>query len=465
MFYLSIFDLTGRLHPVLVHLPIGILLLACFFQWLTLKRRFIILYPAIPIALFWGMISAVASCISGFLLSKSDDYDMQLVSRHQWLGISVAFVSLILYFLHKRSVNDKILRWASMGLVILIFITGHLGGSLTHGSGYLSASFNKEDKKGKAIPAIPNVQEAVVYSDIVRPLLENRCYNCHGPNKQKGKLRLDAQEYILKGGKTGNTILPGAPGESELIERMLLPVNDDDHMPPKEKPQLTPNEIALLHWWISTGADFTKKVKELEQTDKIKPVLSALQSGTEGPRSLTDIPETAVKKANDTVLHKLKQAGVMVTPVMLNSNYLSASFVTANKRTDSIILLLEPLVKQLVWLNLGNTSISDKALQTVGKLTNLSRLHLNNTAVSDSGLFHLRSLARLQFVNLSATGITEKGMKQLNALKEIKSIYLYKTAVNKNAWAEIKKIFPKATIDSGGYKVPTFITDTTEIKF
>ena len=99
--FLSIFDFIAPLHPVLVHLPIGILLLACFFQWLTINNRYVFLQPAIPVALFWGMIGAVVSCITGYLLSLSGDYDAQLASRHQWFGIAVAVFSFILYVLYK----------------------------------------------------------------------------------------------------------------------------------------------------------------------------------------------------------------------------------------------------------------------------------------------------------------------------------------------------------------------------
>ena len=81
--FLSILDFIGHLHPLLVHLPIGILLLACFFQWLTLSNRFVFLQPAIPVALFWGMISAIASCISGYLLSQRGDYEAELANLHQ----------------------------------------------------------------------------------------------------------------------------------------------------------------------------------------------------------------------------------------------------------------------------------------------------------------------------------------------------------------------------------------------
>ena len=148
--FLSILDLTGRLHPLLVHLPIGILLLGCFFQWLTVNNRFVFLQPVIPVILFWGTISAIASCISGYILAGSGDYDDILVSRHQWLGISVAVASLILYLLYQFSIGESTARWASLFLIVLISITGHLGGSLTHGSGYLSEGFNKTQQKGPA---------------------------------------------------------------------------------------------------------------------------------------------------------------------------------------------------------------------------------------------------------------------------------------------------------------------------
>src|SRR5690606_32568807 len=266
----AISDLLGRFHPVLVHLPIGILLLACFFQILTIKDRFTILQPAIPVMFFWGMISAVLSCITGLMLYRSGDYEGVLVERHQWLGITVAIASLVLYMLYQLSIGERSARIFSITIIILITITGHLGGSLTHGPDFLTEGLDSGDEPEMVMKPIPDIQEAVIYKDVVQPLLQARCYNCHGSNKQKGKLRLDEQQYILKGGKDGPVIDPGKADESELIERLMLPLTDEDHMPPREKPQLTPSQISLLHWWISTGAPFDKKVKDLEQTDRIK---------------------------------------------------------------------------------------------------------------------------------------------------------------------------------------------------
>lgn len=464
---LSVSDFIGRFHPVFVHLPIGILLLACLFQWLMIKDRFAVLQPAIPVTLFWGMISAIASCISGYLLSTTGDYDVQLVSRHQWLGISVAVVSLILYVLHKRSVSGRTARIVSLGLFLLIAVTGHLGGSLTHGSTYLTEGLNAgaADKKGAVIPPIPNIQDAVVYNDMVKPLFEARCYSCHGPNKKKGKLRLDTEEFILKGGESGKTIIAGDAEASDLIERLLLPQDNDDHMPPKEKPQLTQHEIALLHWWVSSGAHFSKKVKDLQQTEKIKPVLLALQKGdaSEVENKLSDVPETEVSKADDAVIKKLQAAGVIVAPVAQNSNYLSVNFVTAVSTADSVMKLLGSLKKQLLWLKLNNATVNDHTIEFVKECKAITRLQLSHTAITDKAMATIKLLPQLQSLNLVGTKVTAEAVLQLQSLKTLKHIYLYKTPVSRNNWAVLQKAFPSTRIDSGNYVVPLLATDTIRV--
>ncbi len=464
MILLSLFDVAGRLHPVLVHLPIGILLLACGFQWMVSYPKYAAIQPAIPVTLFLGVLSAIAACITGLFLSQSGDYDETLVNRHQWLGIGVMVVSLVLYLLHRFSSRAATLRWVSLMLIFLVMITGHMGGSLTHGSDYLTEGLDTDEIKGPAIKPIANIAEAKVYTDMVEPLLKARCYSCHGPNKMKGKLRLDGPELIMKGGKTGKAVLPGQPGESEMIHRLLLPKEDEDHMPPKEKTQLTENEVALLHWWISTGADFTKKTKELEQTEKIKPVLLALQPGaaTEVEKSAADLPAAEVPTADEAVIKKLQEAGVPAVPVALGSNYLSANFVNA-ATTESSLEMLAPLQKQLVWLNLGSTAITDAGMPALSKLGNLRKLNLNNTAVTDKGLEALKSNTHLQYLNLVGTKVSVKGVLALKNLAELKSIYLYQTNVKGTDWAALRKAFPRAMLDSGGYTVPSLPKDTSEV--
>ena len=192
---LSFIEFLGHFHPLLVHLPIGILFIALMLYWMSLKEKYASLRPALPVILLAGSIAAFASCITGYLLSISDDYDQSMVSWHMWMGIAVTLVSLMLYAKEKYplfAINKMLL---SAGLFVLLMITGHLGGSLTHGSDYLTKPFWQmlapDSAVGTIIKPIANVPEAVAYTDIISPILESKCYGCHNANKQKGGLRMD----------------------------------------------------------------------------------------------------------------------------------------------------------------------------------------------------------------------------------------------------------------------------------
>jgi len=457
---MNIPEFIGRFHPLLVHLPIGILLLAALFQLLALKPKYAMLHSATSIALFWGMIFAIISCISGYLLSQSGDYDEELVSTHQWFAITTAAVSLIAYLFNRW--ENEFAKWVILLMVPLIFITGHLGGSLTHGSDYLTKGFSKDSTTEKEFKPIADVQEASVYADIVQPIFENKCYSCHNKSKKKGGLRLDQPAFILKGGKDGEVVKPGNAEESDMMKRLLLPRNEEDHMPPKEKPQLKDNEIALLHWWIATGATFDKKAKELEQPEKIKPILLALQK--EVKKVIPDLPQTPVDKADEKAIQKLKDSGIIVFPVARNSNYLKANFVTVDTITYNDIVLLLSIKKQLVWLNLGQQSIPDSLLTLIGQLTNLTRLQLDNTPITDKGIISLQSLSNLQYLNLVGTRVTSQGLIQLKGLSSLQAIYIYKTFINPLEWSMLKSNFPKVTLDTGGYKIRFLESDTMIVK-
>jgi len=459
----NITEFIGRFHPVFVHLPIGILLVAALFQWLSRKEKYQSLSTAVSIALFWGMISAILSCISGYLLSNSGDYDGDLISNHQWFGIAVASISILAYGLNRRN-KDNI--WITGLMVLLIIITGHLGGSITHGSDYLFKAFSNSDSNvitAKRVP-IPDINDAVVYNDIIRPILTAKCYKCHGPDKQKGKLRLDMPDLILKGGKGGLVLVGGNVDESELIKRILLAKDNDDHMPPLEQPQLTKSELELLHWWVSSGADFNKKVNALVQTDKIKPVLLALQSEevTEDVK-LSDVPAEPVEIADAVSIRKLQERGIALTAVAQNSNYLSANFVAVEALTQNDLQLLDPISKQLIWLKFGDSNLNDQMLASISVLSSLTRLSLERTAITDQGIGQLKNLNQLQYLNLIGTKVSAKGLEQLNGLQELRQIFLFQTLIQPAEANQLKKLFPKAMIDFGGYKLQSLESDTTEL--
>jgi uncharacterized membrane protein len=462
--FISIIDFAGRFHPLLVHLPIGFLLLGIILLWLSRNSRFAM--PPIVLKTIWllGSLSALASSVSGYLLSLSAEYDADTVNWHMWMGISVTVVAFLL-FLNPTVYKRKITYILSVLLAVLITITGHLGGTLTHGEGYLTGKAETESAPVTPTKNITDVQEAKLYEDIVQPVLQTKCYSCHGLQKQKGKLRMDNPQFLLKGGKNGEIVIAGKADESEMIKRILLPDSDKKHMPPKQKPQLTEKENMLLHWWIEQGADFTKKVKEIQQPNKIKPILLALQAGNRTVvKDSVFIPAEPVEQADQKIIQSLKDRGVIVLPVAANSNYLTVSFVSLTNVTKQDLNWLAALQKQLVSLKIGNTNINDSALAIIGKCSQLVFLQLNNTKITDNGISFLSSLQHLRSLNIVGTAISSKGLQALQKLKSLQSVYMYQSKVTAADWPVLKKMFPNTILDSGGYSLQKLMTDTVFLK-
>lgn len=461
---LTISQFIGHLHPVLVHLPIGILILGALFHLLSAADTYAFLRPVVRITYLLGAIGAIASCISGYLLSQTSDYDTQLVTLHQWFGIAVATISLLLYLLLTFRPNTLLLRVLAVVVLIGITITGHYGGSLTHGSAYLFVGLKGTTSSKTAIPPVPNIQQAKVYPQLIEPLLKNRCYSCHGAEKQKGKLRLDNKENMIKGGEEGSVLVEGKADESELIKRLLLSLDNEDHMPPKEKTQLSQEEIALLKWWIDQGADIHKTVAELTPTSAISTILPLFQSGSHKPQEENnDWLNKKVEAADASALQDLKNAGVVVLPVQQNSNYLSVNFITTAV-TPALLAAVNKLDKQLVYLELAYTALHDDDMKALSSLKNLVQLNLRGTAITDQGLVHLNGLKQLTTLNLVETKVSGKGLSELKDLNKLKNIYLYKTSVSKQDLASLKALFPGTALDTGGYQVSTLATDTTIVR-
>jgi hypothetical protein len=126
--------------------------------------------------------------------------------------------------------------------------------------------------------------------------------------------------------------------------------------------------------------------------------------------------------------------------------------------------LLLPLKKQLVWLKLGNTKITDASMNMIAQCTNLTMLKLDSTAVTDKGLAKLATLSQLQSINLVGTKITAQGLLQLKDIKPLQSVYFYHTGIKNTDWQTLAKAFPKTRLDSGGYQIPYLETDTMLVK-
>jgi mono/diheme cytochrome c family protein len=96
----------------------------------------------------------------------------------------------------------------------------------------------------------PSASQIEFFEKSVRPVLAANCFECHGPMKQKGRLRLDSRPMMMEGGSSGPALMPGNPKESLLIQ--AIHYNDSPKMPPKGK--MSDTEIAILTQWVQQGA-------------------------------------------------------------------------------------------------------------------------------------------------------------------------------------------------------------------
>ena len=466
----SFFTLTGRLHPLLVHLPIGILLLAIFLEILSGRERYRGLKPAADLSLLIGFLCAVVSCVTGLLLSQSGDYDESVVNVHQWLAISLTIVSGILYVtLHGKPMTRQggVL---TTGMVVLLILTGHWGGTLTHGPGYLTANLEPV-ASAPALRPIADVQGAAVYSDLVQPVLHDNCYGCHRAGRVKGGLRLDLPDAIMKGGKDGPVIVPGQAATSLLIKRILLPLDDDHHMAPKDKNQLTIREIQLLKWWVDNGAPFDKPVRSLHQDTVAAAMLLAFHNGTAAPVAASpvtniadsDLPMGQVGPAPAEAVKVLRAAGAVVLPIDQASNYLSVDL--AGKPVSKEVLHAIPMLKdQLVSLKCSWSRVGDEVVSAAAGCPLLVRLWLDNTGITGANLDALRGLGHLKYLNLTGDAVGAAQVAGLKGAPKLAEIYLYQTKVGRGDWDALRRDFPRAVLDSGGYGIPFLPTDTAIVR-
>ena len=440
MTLLDITTFSGHLHPLVVHLPIGFILLGVVFEIASYSKKYANLKPAVSIALLMGFISAGLACVFGYVLSLSGEYDQDILRQHKFSGIILAIILGILFIIKTGSakksifIGDKLFTVILSGLTIFMTYSGHLGASLTHGNDYLTIKtlMTKEREKPSS------VDEAMIFEDVVQPILKSKCAQCHREGKSKGSLSVESLQTLYKGGKNGPAIIAGKPGESELYKRITLDPENKDYMPKDGKTPLTKSEIKIIKWWIEKGnAVGGKKIVELKNTDAIKLQVGSYlgiggtASTGEEEHAFNQLVNPDIPAHIDTMhVGELRKKGLMVrfmlkNPVMLDITLPAASGIKAADFKDHIL----PLAKNIIWLNLSSNNFIDADLSFLKSFTNLEKLRLENNPITDEISNSLSALKHLESVNLNRTKITDAAILNLNKNAAIKRIYTLETAV------------------------------------
>ncbi|MEY2834943.1 MAG: hypothetical protein RLZZ557_605 [Bacteroidota bacterium] len=439
-------ELIGRFHPLLVHLPIGIFTLLLIMEILGSLKRFSHLSESTHFILLSGIVSSVLSLLTGYILSFENANNQVLVDNHMWMAI-VTTIGYGLYYWQKNRISHyPKLKWPVIGLLFIsLIITGHQGGSLTHGEGFLQVSRQNNETQSWPVPVITELEKANVYSQMVQYTLNTKCVSCHGGEKQKGKLRLDDSKWLEAGGKSGKSINRNDPAASELLKRILLEEIHDEHMPPKGKPQLTAFEKTILQWWIETGASFEKTVEETGPDSVIMNSINAFKSAISNPSSPPK-ERKSISQVKSTVLEELAQAGWGVTPIAANSNYIRVTSHNLEMPVNKALEILKKAGTNIVELKLSGKAVNDTSLSMIAGFSNLESLWVDNNAITDNGFSKLSALQNLEFLNATGTQISPNALQALLATKSLKKVIAGHTNVSPSDLPKLKSVNPDLKI-------------------
>ncbi|GAA3583179.1 DUF2231 domain-containing protein [Snuella lapsa] len=450
----NIYQFFGRFHAMLVHLPIGFIILAVFFELLSLKKK-VDLNLAISYAFLAGALSGVFSVLLGLMLASDGGYNEATLNIHKWTGIVMTLITFLLFFIKRK---QKTVLWTQKSypvlvfvVVSLLFVAGHNGGNLTHGSDYLLEHAPNPIRTLAGMKPIreriTDLDKALVYEDVIHPIFESKCNVCHNNDKAKGDLLLTDEESILNGGKNGKVIVSGNANESELYRRVTLSPTHKEFMPTEGRTPLTNEETMLVQWWIDEGAPFDKKVVELNLTDRIKAYLRDVGIGLKK----TFIESLDLKEVDDKVIASIRAEGFKIKTVSGNSTLLEVTYSSYNKEplTANKLDVLLKAKTNIIWLDFSGVPIQEDLVSKLGQLENLVALRMSNANLTDTGVKAFESLKHLEYLNLYGNPISDASLQSLQKLKGLQKLYLWKTNVSDTGLKSLKDSLEEATIISG----------------
>jgi len=415
----------GRFHPLLLHLPIGALVVTFF---IDILGRFQKSYNLKTVSNLLGFTAffAIATCFLGYFLSLEGGYQDDTLDLHFYTGIGTAFLTVGLFLLSLKPEfnNNKMFLLLFIVTLISISIAGHYGSVLTHGENFLT-EYASAPKKERTIEVIDSLK---LYSDVVQKILDNKCIECHNATKQKGNLSLISPEFILKGGEHGASIIDGIASKSSLYTRLVLPISNDEHMPPEGKEQLTKDEIWLIEHWINQGANFENYAQNITTNSILAKKL----------KKYLVFNTIKIPKASTSAIEDVTKAGFRVIEIVPNQAELSVKYLNKEPSKASIDKLSQ-LKEQIVELDFHKSKITGDMITVIKKLKNLKTLKINSPLITDEALENFNSLENLKVLNLYNTSITNTGLAKVLQYVKPEKIYVWNTKVDKSTAIKLEQ--------------------------
>lgn len=429
----QLFQLFGRLHPMVLHAPIGLLIGLVIIEILSALTKKPLPREVRTWLTWLVVLSAAGSIATGLVLRREGGYGSETVDWHQWLGIALGVCCLLAAVVQQFG---KVVWYRAVlsAVAVLAIPVGHYGASLTHGGDFLTSVFSPKPANS-VDPSVTMPVATSEYALIIAPILQTRCVGCHSEKKAKGDLRLDSPEGIAAGGEFGPVLVAMKPGESEILTRLRLPLKDDEHMPPSSKPQPDAKEIAAIESWIARGASFTEP-------------MGAAAVATSSNTSTVPAP-VELKSADPAAIEALRAALVHVSQVSQGSKLLLVDFSAVASKIDDaqFTRLVEPVALNIEQLNAARTKISDASMDIVAKMTRLKRLDIGFTSISDDGLSRITVHQPLEELVVPKTMVSS--LLAIDNMPALRRIFCWGSMVTPERVAQVREQRTGLIVDSG----------------
>ena len=448
----------GRFHPLVLHFPIVLIILALLFE---IARHYSLLKLGdnfFKVILIAAAITTLVSVGAGFFLFASGEYSGELMEQHFWLGAitgSAIFVTLGLFYSYMR---DARFYWAYFAALAItngaVAYTSHLGGSITHGKDYLTEHLSVLGSELTEVKS-KGEDEMLLYTDVIVPVFEAKCISCHNPQKSKGGLLMTSYANLLKAGESGvPSITPNNLEKSELYNRIHLPLDHKDHMPPAGKTPMTEDEVSIVKFWIEHGSSDSLKVSSARK-ENIGPVIERVL-----PELLRYHRNALIARTKAIELEaELKQVAVDLNISIARDTVSDGDFYTIAMKfppapfTNEQFRHLSPYFDVFSKVSLIASGVDDAGLYYISKMVNVKELYLQKTNIDGSGLVYLQKMPNLQKLNLSFTKIDDQAAIDLLKVPNLQEVYLYRTNTTNQVVEALSKNKPslRLLVEEGPY--------------
>ena len=429
----------GRFHPLTVHFPIALVLLVPVLEIVGRYESFSYLRLSAGFVLGLATIASIFAAFLGWCLAGTGGYSGSIMTQHMWGGITLTGVCWLCWVLRERIAEPKAEKYYAAALtlgVLLVSWTGYRGGQISQGEEHLTEYMPSilRDAIGLQDQA-PLLQPSTdsFYSLRVQPIFNDRCVTCHGPKKQKSRLRLDSYGWVMRGGKHGSIVKAGSAQGSDLFRRITLSPDHDDFMPKGKKQPLSPDQLKMIDLWIDAGASGTLPLTAMKDLPTKGSIAAAPMQV-----SFPELDPLAVAKARENTAAAVEQLQKKYPNILdyesrgsadlvLNASLMGLRFGDADLRAFA------PVADHITVAEFSRTAITDRAAPAIAAMKHLRVLRLAQTKITDATAKALSGLDQLQSLNVYGTGVTVAALPLLEKLPRLEHVYAGQTSIQTSA--------------------------------